>query len=104
MLVLGAGLALTSPAWSSLGAPQVSLKSLNTINLLTTSSPAFAAAALTSCTAAVGSAQEFSKLDPVHGDLPANKIRTEAVRVHCCAAVPRRVYFQPASHQQSGAE
>ena len=79
MLVLGAGLALTSPAWSSLGAPQVSLKSLNTINLLTTSSPAFAAAALTSCTAAVGSAQEFSKLDPVHGDLPANKIRTEAV-------------------------
>ena len=59
----------------------VALKSLNTISSLATASSVFAAAALATCTAAVGSAEQFAKPDPVHGDLPANTIRTEAAKL-----------------------
>ncbi len=59
----------------------VALKSLNTISSLATASSSFSAAAVATCASAVGCAEQFAKLDPVHGDLPANKVRTEAAKL-----------------------
>jgi hypothetical protein len=63
------------------GSIPITLKTLNIISAMAEGSPTFRAAALASCAAAVATAQSFDRADPVHGDMPANAVRTTAAKL-----------------------
>ena len=72
---------LTNGMGELTGSIPTTLKTLTIISAMAEKSSVFRAAALENCTAAVGAAQTFNRVDPVHGDKPAQLVRSNAEKL-----------------------
>ena len=72
---------LTNGMGELTGSIPTTLKTLTIISAMAEKSSVFRAAALENCTAAVGAAQTFNRVDPVHGDKPAELVRSNAEKL-----------------------